>query len=63
MEKLLVDDEVPTSFFGLFNLFELHQEQVVELLKVLFHVLQANFGRHFKSNIVKLTISVLFLML
>jgi len=63
MEKLLVDDEISTSFFGLFYLFKFNQEQIIQLLKVLFHVIQSNFSCHFERNVVQLSISILLLML
>ena len=30
MEELLVDDEISTSFFGLFYLFEFNQKQIIQ---------------------------------
>jgi len=63
MEELLIDDQISTSFFGLFYLFEFNQEQIIQLLKVLFHVIQADFGREFKVKVVQLPIGILLLML
>lgn len=43
MEEFLVSDQISTSFFSVFNLLELYQQDIVELLKILLHVIDRNF--------------------
>jgi len=45
MEKLLIADEIAHCLLCVFQLLELDEQDVVELLKVLLHIVNPKFGR------------------
>lgn len=63
MEKLLVSNQIPTSFFGILHLFEFNNEYVIELLKILFHVIDEHLPTGFVLDLFNFAVEILFELL
>ena len=63
MKILLICNQIPSCFFGVFQLFEFNQENIIQLFKVLLHVICSNTARYFKMNVFKLALEESLLLL
>ena len=63
MEEFLISNQIPRRLLRVLQLLELYNKYIIQLLKVLLHIINPHLPRCFKSNLFKLTIHIRSLLL